>query len=77
VRGGKLLARTRDHSYTELQETLAQVVPHGRPLNRNVLFTCLGSPGKPVVDTAGPLRLQPGDRCCCAPTACGAASSDE
>jgi serine/threonine protein phosphatase PrpC len=27
-----------------------------------VLFTCLGSPGKPVVDTAGPLRLQPKDR---------------
>lgn len=62
VRGDKLLARTRDHSYTELQETLAQVVPIGERLNRNVLFTCLGSPGKPVVDTAGPLRLQPGDR---------------
>ena len=27
-----------------------------------MLFTCLGSPGKPVVDTAGPLLLQPGDR---------------
>ncbi len=27
-----------------------------------MLFTCLGSPGKPVVDTAGPLRMQPGDR---------------
>ncbi len=26
------------------------------------MFTCLGSPGKPVVDTAGPLLLQPGDR---------------
>jgi serine/threonine protein phosphatase PrpC len=62
VRGDKLLARTRDHSYTELQDTLAQVVPIGERLNRNVLFTCLGSPGKPVVDTAGPLRLQPGDR---------------
>ena len=62
VRGDKLLARTRDHSYTELQDTLAPVVPIGERLNRNVLFTCLGSPGKPVVDTAGPLRLQPGDR---------------
>jgi hypothetical protein len=30
--------------------------------NRNVLFTCLGSPGKPVVDTAGPVLLQQGDR---------------
>jgi hypothetical protein len=27
VRGDKLVARTRDHSYSELQETLAQVVP--------------------------------------------------
>jgi len=62
VRGEKLVARTRDHSYSELQETLAQVVPMGDRVNRNVLFTCLGSPGKPVVDTAGPLRMQPRDR---------------
>jgi serine/threonine protein phosphatase PrpC len=62
VRGDKLIARTRDHSYTELQETLSQVVPMGERFNRNVLFTCLGSPGKPVVDTAGPLLMQPGDR---------------
>jgi PPM family protein phosphatase len=62
VRGDKLVARTRDHSYSELQETLSQVVPIGERFNRNVLFTCLGSPGKPVVDTAGPLLLQPGDR---------------
>ncbi|MFN6996859.1 MAG: PP2C family protein-serine/threonine phosphatase, partial [Aquincola tertiaricarbonis] len=62
VRGGKLVARTRDHSYSELQETLSQVVPMRERFNRNVLFTCLGSPGKPVVDTSGPLLLQPGDR---------------
>jgi len=62
VRGDKLVARTRDHSYSELQETLSQVVPVGERFNRNVLFTCLGSPGKPVVDTAGPLLLQPHDR---------------
>jgi serine/threonine protein phosphatase PrpC len=62
VRGDKLIARTRDHSYTELQETLSQVVPMGEKFNRNVLFTCLGSPGKPVVDTAGPLLLHSGDR---------------
>lgn len=62
VRGDKLIARTRDHSYSELQETLSQVVPIGERFNRNVLFTCLGSPGKPVVDTAGPLLMQPGDR---------------
>jgi PPM family protein phosphatase len=62
VRQGQLIARTRDHSYTELQETLSQVVPIDARFNRSVLFTCLGSPGKPVVDTAGPLQLQSGDR---------------
>lgn len=62
VRGDKLIARTRDHSYTELQETLSQVVPMGERFNRNVLFTCLGSPGKPVIDTTGPLLMHPGDR---------------
>ena len=66
VRGDKLVARTRDHSYSELHDALLQ---SGKPLpvdahrfNRNVLFTCLGSPGKPVVDSSGPLLLQAGDR---------------
>jgi PPM family protein phosphatase len=62
VRGDKLVARTRDHSYSELQETLNGVVAMGERFNRNVLFTCLGSPGKPVVDTVGPLLLHQGDR---------------
>ena len=62
VRAGKLVAHTRDHSYTELQETMSQVVPIGERFNRNVLFTCLGSPGKPVVDTVGPMLMQKGDR---------------
>jgi serine/threonine protein phosphatase PrpC len=62
VRGDKLIARTRDHSYSELQETLSHVVPMGAKFNRNVLFTCLGSPGKPVVDTTGPIQMQSGDR---------------
>jgi PPM family protein phosphatase len=62
LREGKLVARTRDHSYSELQETMAHVVPLNDRVNRNVLFTCLGSPGKPVVDTSGPLVVYPGDR---------------
>jgi PPM family protein phosphatase len=62
LREGKLVARTRDHSYSELQDTMSQVVPMNDRVNRNVLFTCLGSPGKPVVDTSGPLVVYPGDR---------------
>jgi PPM family protein phosphatase len=62
LREDKLLARTRDHSYSELQETLNGVMPMGEKFNRNVLFTCLGSPGKPVIDNAGPIPLQSGDR---------------
>jgi PPM family protein phosphatase len=62
VRGDRLIARTRDHSYTELQETMSQVASITERYNRNVLFTCLGSPGRPVIDTAGPLLLQSRDR---------------
>jgi serine/threonine protein phosphatase PrpC len=63
VRGGKLIARTRDHSYSELQESVSQAMPGGHErFNRNVLFTCLGSPGRPVIDTAGPILMQSGDR---------------
>ncbi len=62
VRGGKLIARTRDHSYSELQEALGRVGRGAEPFNRNVLFTCLGSPGKPMVDCQGPLVMEPGDR---------------
>jgi len=62
VRGGKLIARTRDHSYSELQNALGRVPQEGETFNRNVLLTCLGSPGKPMVDTHGPMLLEPGDR---------------
>ena len=62
VRGAKLVGRTRDHSYAELQETLSRVVPANDAYNRNVLFTCLGGPTKPIVDAVGPLLMQGGDR---------------
>jgi hypothetical protein len=31
-------------------------------LNRNILFTCLGSPSKPMFDVTGPVTLQQGDK---------------
>ncbi|MDR7334303.1 serine/threonine-protein phosphatase [Roseateles asaccharophilus] len=62
VRAGKLIARTRDHSYSELQEALGRVGRGTEVFNRNVLFTCLGSPGKPMVDCQGPMVMESGDR---------------
>jgi serine/threonine protein phosphatase PrpC len=69
VRAGELLTRTRDHSYLEQQ---AGAVAAGTPgsavvqrlerINRNILFTCLGSPTKPVFDITGPVTLQQGDK---------------
>lgn len=47
VRDGELLVRTRDHSYLEQQNAGLIKLDHS---NRNILFTCLGSPIKPVFD---------------------------
>ncbi len=59
VRGGELRSRTRDHSYLELRNA----PPPGLDrINRNVLYTCLGSPTKPLYDSAGPVHLVQGDR---------------
>lgn len=59
IRDGELLTRTRDHSYFEQQN--AGVIKLER-LNRNILFSCLGSPSKPVFDITGPVVLQQGDK---------------
>jgi serine/threonine protein phosphatase PrpC len=59
VRDGELLTRTRDHSYLEQQNAGVIKLSH---VNRNILFTCLGSPAKPVFDIAGPVTLQEGDK---------------
>lgn len=59
VRDGELLTRTRDHSYLEHNSPGV-----GKPtaMNRNILFTCLGSPTKPLFDVTGPITLQQGDK---------------
>lgn len=63
VRDGEMLARTRDHSYMEQrQDEVPPAVRNGDKTNRNVLFTCLGSPANPVFDVMGPVSLQQGDR---------------
>jgi PPM family protein phosphatase len=59
MRDGELVTRTRDHSYVE--QHAAGIIKLER-LNRNVLFTCLGSPTKPVYDISGPHNLMQGDR---------------
>lgn len=62
VRQGELLARTRDHSFLEQQQVAAAGLKLPENINRNILFTCLGSPTKPVFDIAGPVALQLGDK---------------
>jgi len=59
VRNGEQLLRTRDHSFMEQQAHLGRGTQH---INRNILFTCLGSPVKPIFDLSGPVQLQQGDR---------------
>jgi len=59
VRDGALLTRTRDHSYAE-QKDLGVI--RLELINRNILYTCLGSPSKPVFEVTGPMLLQHGDR---------------
>ncbi|ART52774.1 serine/threonine protein phosphatase [Acidovorax carolinensis] len=75
VRGGELLTRTRDHSYLELRNA----PPPGLDrINRNVLFTCLGSPTKPIYDSTGPVHLEQGDRILlCSDGLWGALSDEE
>jgi serine/threonine protein phosphatase PrpC len=62
VRDGELLARTRDHSYLEQSQGVANPPPLPAGINRNVLYTCLGSPSKPIFEVTGPMPLQQGDK---------------
>ena len=61
VRNGELLIRTRDHSYAEQHRSEGGMQLH-RSVNRNVLYTCLGSPDKPKFELTGPIALQHGDK---------------
>lgn len=59
VRDGQLLVRTRDHSFSEQQSHQKH---RTEPINRNILFTCLGSPQRPIYDMSSPLTLHHGDK---------------
>jgi serine/threonine protein phosphatase PrpC len=59
VRDGQLLTRTRDHSFSE-QHAHLQLRPD--QINRNILFTCLGSPQRPICDVSDGVPLQQGDK---------------
>ena len=59
IRHGEVLVRTRDHSYIEQRSRMKLPVDN---FNRNVLFTCLGSPVRPLFDLGGPVTLEKGDR---------------
>jgi serine/threonine protein phosphatase PrpC len=59
VRDGELVTRTRDHSFSEQQ---AQSGRGGAEVNRNVLFTCLGSPQRPIYDLSASVSLRQGDK---------------
>ncbi|MCF8159566.1 MAG: serine/threonine-protein phosphatase [Polaromonas sp.] len=63
VRAHRLLARTQDHSLIEQRRLPSHDNAAALPAetNRNVLFTCLGSPTKPVFSVTDPLVLQQGD----------------
>lgn len=62
VRDGQELARTRDHSFAELARSGTPLKGVASHHNRNVLYTCLGAPQRPVFDVAGPHPLEVGDR---------------
>jgi serine/threonine protein phosphatase PrpC len=62
VRGSALLSRTKDHSLFEQNLVRSLDSDALNSPNRNVLFSCLGSPTKPIFSVSGPTPMQQGDR---------------
>ena len=68
----------RDSSYLEQPPKGHSPSKLAAHQNRNILFTCLGSPAKPVFDMAGPVPLQQGDKILlCSDGLWGTLSDDE
>jgi serine/threonine protein phosphatase PrpC len=62
LRQGELLARTRDHSILERDASKDPSAKFDERPNRNMLYTCLGGPLRPIFKVSGPVTLQQGDR---------------
>ena len=62
ARGGELVLRTRDHSFAELNEALRHGDSSDEEVPANILFSCLGSTSRPLIDRGGPWSLAAGDR---------------
>ena len=63
MRGGQILARTRDHSRIETLIAQGKVAAAERDTHpeRNKLFNCLGAPNAPIVELSRRSSLQAGD----------------
>jgi len=62
MRSGELVLRTRDHSFAELNEALNHGETSQEDVPANILFSCLGSTNRPLIDRGGPWSLAAGDR---------------
>ena len=63
IRGGEIIAQTRDHSKIQsmIQQGLASPAEIDTHPDRNKLFNCLGSPELPQIELSRKMLLKPGD----------------
>ena len=64
LRGGRILARTIDHSHVERLISIGRLPPYesARHPDRNKLYNCLGAPTLPGIDRSGAVPLRAGDQ---------------
>jgi protein phosphatase len=64
LRGGRILARTVDHSHVERLISVGRLPPYesSRHPDRNKLYNCLGAPTLPCIDKADAISLKTGDQ---------------
>jgi protein phosphatase len=63
MRGGRIVARTRDHSKVQTMVSLGLIEAHEQETHpeRNKVLNCLGSPFEPTVEITSRARLERGD----------------